>query len=510
MAVNWAELSSLLACAVPEVNVNILYDEMNPETTKAIELRPRPRMFDALPALPPKWTVIIFVMQTGRICVAIFKMDREVLKQSEFDPSQAMEIVDFIKSHPFLNSKWSVCQGLRNKVMLEISGPEDTCGKTMKLSGRCELLISGEQTIDPSTECKFCSVKGVLDGNEEQVKVEVKEELEVCPEVYAYSDMEYTEDLEYPKTARRAKKQTKRQKGTDFDICIKEDPEKSLTGFICKFCDESFECNKMLMSHTLSEHRNKPGLKFLSFYMDKVSLDGNSGQVMQCHPCDKVFVTVGPWVKHMQRHKGLAGVFVPNLQEYKGVYKEYTNEQGRSYHHKVGKHKLGRFICHLCGAEMVPSARHYHLRNVHKLGEEHRCEVCGYLTHDKNNLQKHMNVHNAERPFVCPHCGRTFRHKESLNICLRRCTGQGLFECSVCSRQFTQKERLKHHELLHKGIRPHECPLCHLTYTRRSNMVDHVKRVHKKRLADVVAEMQLQTKQKEEREQAQDAEQQEN
>ena len=41
-------------------------------------------------------------------------------------------------------------------------------------------------------------------------------------------------------------------------------------------------------------------------------------------------------------------------------------------------------------------------------------------------------------------------------------------------------------------------------------MVDHVKRVHKKRLADVVAEMQLQTKQKEEREQAQDAELQEN
>ena len=472
----------------------MLHDEARPDTTKAIELRPRPRMFDALPALPPKWTVIMFVTQTGRLSVAIFKLDREILEQSEFEPSQVMDVVEFVKSHPFLNTKWSVCKGFRNKVMLESSGPEDTCGKTMKLSGRCEMLISGE----PSSQCNFCSVKGVLDGNEDEVKVEIKEEDEVSPEVAAFSDVDYLDDMEYSENARRPKKRRKGHKSKVVDVCIKEDPEKYLSGCVCKFCDKSFECNKMLISHTISEHRDKPGLKFLTFYMDKLSLDSGNGQVMQCQPCDKVFVTVGPWVKHMQRHKGVAGVFIPDLQEYKGVYKEYTNAQGRSYHHKVGKHKLGRFICHLCGAEMVPSARHYHLRNVHKLGEEHRCEVCGYLTHDKNNLQKHMNVHNVDRPFVCPHCGRTFRHKESLNICLRRCTGQGLFECSVCSRQFTQKERLKHHELLHKGIRPHECPICHLTYTRRSNMVDHVKRVHKKRLADVVAEMQLQTKREEE------------
>ena len=484
-----------MVCGVPEANVNMLHDEVMPETAKAIELRPRPRVFDALPALPPKWTVIIFVTQTSRICVAIFKLDREILEQSEFDPSQIMDVVEFIKSHPFLSTKWSVCRGFKVKVMLESSGPEDTCGKTMKLSGSCELVISEGEAMEPGSQCKFCSVRGVLDGCGEKVKAEIKEEVEVCPEIDAYSDLDNSDDMKYSKTAKRPKKRRKMHKGREDNTCIKEDPEKSSSGCVCKFCEESFECNKMLMTHTLSEHRDKPGLKFLAFYMGKVSLDSSSNcHVMQCQPCDKVFVTVGPWVKHMQRHKGLDGVFVPDLQEYKGVYKEYTNAQGRSYHHEVGKHRLGRFICHLCGAEMVPSARHYHLRNVHKLGEEHRCEVCGYLTHDKNNLQKHMNVHNTERPFVCPHCGRTFRHKESLNICLRRCTGQGLFECSVCSRQFTQKERLKHHELLHKGIRPHECPLCHLTYTRRSNMVDHVKRVHKKRLADVVAEMQLQTK----------------
>ena len=183
MAVNWAELSSLLACTVPEANVNLLHDEARPEVAKALEVRPKPRMFDALPSLIPKWTVIIFAMQSGRVCVAIFKMDREVLEQSEFDPSQTMDIAEFVKSHPFLNSKWSVCQGFGNRVLVERSG------------GGCEMLISGEG----DAICKFCSVKGILERSEELVKVEVKEELEVCPEVDGYSDVDYTEDMEYPR-----------------------------------------------------------------------------------------------------------------------------------------------------------------------------------------------------------------------------------------------------------------------------------------------------------------------
>ena len=629
MAVNWAELSSLLACAVPGADVNMLYDETKPESTKAIELRPRLRMFDALPALPPKWTVIIFLTQTDRVCVAIFKLDREILLQSEFDPSQTMDIVEFVKSNPILYSNWSVCQSFRNKVKLESSRLKDPCGKTIKPSGRCELLISGDETKDPSSECKFCSVKGVLDGNEEQAKVEIKEEIEVCPEVDAYPDFGELESISFEepraeepqslinrwgkhkppltyhalialvlqdlpdhhgtlkdiyrkiednfpfysdfenknkwqkniqhllsvrhefmraagskwtfapgvdKDALVKVKQSEdlflqmhhktqptpkpkqlqplsqdplkslgnpqpsekhssgpslseRQKSREFDFRIKENPEKSLTGFICKFCDESFLSNKMLMSHMLSEHKDKRGFKLLSFYMDKVSLDGNEGQIMHCNRCNKVFFKVGHWVKHMQMHKGLAGIFVPDLQEYKGIYKEFSNAQSLSSYHHKHKHKLGRFICHLCGAEMVPSARHYHLRNVHKLGKEHRCEVCGYLTHDKHLLQKHMKVHNAERPFVCPHCGKTFRHKESLDICVRRCTGLGVFECSSCSKTFTCKQRLIYHERMHKGIRPHACPICHLKYTRRTNMTDHVKRVHKRNVVEILAEI---------------------
>ena len=181
----------------------------------------------------------------------------------------------------------------------------------------------------------------------------------------------------------------------------------------------------------------------------------------------------------------MAGVFVPDLQEYETLYKEYTKAERRI----GGKYKEGKFICHICGAVMVRSAQYYHLRTIHKIGAtEYTCEVCNKVDLCKYKHLNHLKTHSNERPFVCPHCGKSFKNKSSLALCERRCTGLGVYECSTCSRTFTVKQRLKYHEMMHKGIRPHECPLCHLTYTRRSNMVDHVKRVHKKRLADVVAE----------------------
>ena len=52
---------------------------------------------------------------------------------------------------------------------------------------------------------------------------------------------------------------------------------------------------------------------------------------------------------------------------------------------------------------------------------------------------------------------------------------------------------MKEHELLHEGIRPHACPICKVAYTRKGNLKDHVKRVHKKNLADVLVDVELDT-----------------
>ena len=122
MAAHWQELSELLLGAVPDASVNILHDEVNPMTSLALEMRPKARIFDALPALPAKWTVIVFEARPGALSVAIVKMDRQVLEQRDFGTCQSAELAEYIKSHPFLNSKWSFCYGIRNNGALMEQG----------------------------------------------------------------------------------------------------------------------------------------------------------------------------------------------------------------------------------------------------------------------------------------------------------------------------------------------------------------------------------------------------
>ena len=235
-----------------------------------------------------------------------------------------------------------------------------------------------------------------------------------------------------------------------------------------------------------SHFKGKRYRNFLSIYKEKASLDDSSrSQVLKCQPCDdKVFRHVGDWVRHMQPHKGLEGVFVPDLQEYNRLYDEFKVANGMNV-----KYREGKWICHICGMVMRRTGQYQHLQSIHKIGvEEHTCEVCGKVSLNKYKHRRHLETHSSERNYVCPHCGKKYKNRSSLGQCARRCTGKGQFECSTCSKKFTDKQRLKYHERLHQGIRPFECPFCQLTYVRNQNLVDHVKRVHKRKLADILAE----------------------
>ena len=92
---------------------------MHTEKAWAIEVRHKARLFEALPALLAKWTVIVFEVRPGELSVAIVKMDRQVVEQREFDSSNGMEVAEFVKSHPFVNSKWSFCHGISESAQLQ-------------------------------------------------------------------------------------------------------------------------------------------------------------------------------------------------------------------------------------------------------------------------------------------------------------------------------------------------------------------------------------------------------
>ena len=60
-----------------------------------------------------KWSVIVCKMATsGKLCAFVIKLERQVVEQRVFQPLQAIELVEFVTTHPMLNTEWDFCQGI--------------------------------------------------------------------------------------------------------------------------------------------------------------------------------------------------------------------------------------------------------------------------------------------------------------------------------------------------------------------------------------------------------------
>ena len=79
-----------------------------------MSLNLHPLLFFKACRMPPaKWSTIILWLPSGLVAVYILKMDRQVVESREFRSSQTLEAVDFVKSHEFINTKWTLCRGFR-------------------------------------------------------------------------------------------------------------------------------------------------------------------------------------------------------------------------------------------------------------------------------------------------------------------------------------------------------------------------------------------------------------
>ena len=110
----WGDLERALKDRLPSVSVNVVekQGQNKDESAVAVEVRPRIRDLDRFSAAPlALWSAYVTRTPSRTLRVVFLKLDRFVLKEEEF--SSATDIVEFVKSHPLLNSSWSLCPGIQ-------------------------------------------------------------------------------------------------------------------------------------------------------------------------------------------------------------------------------------------------------------------------------------------------------------------------------------------------------------------------------------------------------------
>ncbi|KPJ19894.1 Zinc finger protein 850 [Papilio machaon] len=150
--------------------------------------------------------------------------------------------------------------------------------------------------------------------------------------------------------------------------------------FLCEICGQSFIAKVNVQSHMKNVHGSYNGRK--------------------CEKCGKTFTSNYALNQHSMKEHKTDRLKCPKCPEVLGS--RYLKKRHLALVHDE---KSSQFACELCPrVYLAKSALVTHNLRVHVREKTFTCEICGYKSFDKENLQRHMVKHDDSRPFECEFC----------------------------------------------------------------------------------------------------------
>ncbi|XP_013164645.1 PREDICTED: zinc finger protein 93-like isoform X6 [Papilio xuthus] len=198
--------------------------------------------------------------------------------------------------------------------------------------------------------------------------------------------------------------------------------------FLCEICGQSFIAKVNVQSHMKNVHGSYNGRK--------------------CEKCGKTFTSNYALNQHSLKEHKTDRLKCPKCPEVLGS--RYLKKRHLALVHDE---KSSQFACELCPrVYLAKSALVTHNLRVHVREKTFTCEICGYKSFDKENLQRHMVKHDDSRPFECEFCKKSFQRKKTLEFHRRIHTNDKRYICSECGKAFVQSTSLKIHLRVHHSI----------------------------------------------------------
>lgn len=215
----------------------------------------------------------------------------------------------------------------------------------------------------------------------------------------------------------------------------------NIKDFLCPICNKEFrryysmKCHIVRMHRITSSKKDESGSEIIESTSVGIK---DCPKVHQCHICKFSFDKLYRLKNHLTVH---------------------SNEKN--------------FICDVCGrAFRLKKLLMVHLKRVHLKVKNHKCNICSYVSFERNDLIEHMRMHTGERSCLCDVCGKSFWGHTQL-AAHKQTHRDFTFFCQFCDYKSRKKALLKVHMVKHTQEKNYLCDICHKKFSQKSTLNVH-------------------------------------